>query len=194
MPLTQRQTRFVEEYARDQNATQAAIRAGYTEASALTMGSYLSQRHPEVSALIRGQQQIAVQASGLTRERVLREIASIALHDTRALFNADGSLKRPHEWDDATAAALAGLEVSRTQTSIDGQVRTEESVLKVKRWDKARMLELLAKHFSIGTDRSTESSSVLDAAALAQMSDAEIEQAARAYERLRAVVQSTGTE
>jgi phage terminase small subunit len=41
MPLTPKQQRFVEEYLVDLNATQAAIRAGYSEATAKQQGSRL---------------------------------------------------------------------------------------------------------------------------------------------------------
>lgn len=41
MPLTPKQQRFVEEYLVDLNATQAAVRAGYSEATAKQQGSRL---------------------------------------------------------------------------------------------------------------------------------------------------------
>lgn len=38
MPLTAKQSRFVEEYLKDMNATQAAIRSGYSEKTARSIG------------------------------------------------------------------------------------------------------------------------------------------------------------
>lgn len=44
MKLTEKQKRFVEEYLIDLNATQAAIRAGYSENSAMEQGYQLLQK------------------------------------------------------------------------------------------------------------------------------------------------------
>jgi phage terminase small subunit len=42
---------------------------------------------------------------------VLREVARLAFSDHRRLYNSDGTLKRPDELDDDTAAAVASVEV-----------------------------------------------------------------------------------
>ena len=51
MPLTPKQERFVEEYLIDLNATQAAIRAGYSAKTAEAQGSRLLS-NVNVSALV----------------------------------------------------------------------------------------------------------------------------------------------
>lgn len=48
MPLTPKQAAFVAEYVKDQNATQAAIRAGYAQSSAHVTGHELL-KHPKIS-------------------------------------------------------------------------------------------------------------------------------------------------
>ena len=80
---------------------------------------------------------------------VVRELARIAFSDTRKLFNEDGSMKLPHEMDDDTAAALAGVDTFEESDKgvIAGYTR------KVKRWDKTRALELLGKHLGMFTDK-----------------------------------------
>ena len=60
MALTARQQRFVAEYAVDLNATQAAIRAGYSEHTAMQQGSRLLS-HVEVAAKLVEVQSKAVQ-------------------------------------------------------------------------------------------------------------------------------------
>lgn len=59
MALNPKQQRFVEEYLCDLNATQAAIRAGYSERTAYSQGQRLL-KHAEVQkAIIEGQQKRA---------------------------------------------------------------------------------------------------------------------------------------
>ena len=56
--LTPRQSRFVDEYLVDLNATQAAIRAGYSEKTAGRIGPQLSKERelmPEIPANITSQ-------------------------------------------------------------------------------------------------------------------------------------------
>ena len=78
-------------------------------------------------------------------ERVLQELSRLAFHDLRKLYNEDGSLKPPKEWDDDTAAAVAGLEIFE---EFSGQGKEREKIgetKKVKVWDKKGALELLGK-------------------------------------------------
>lgn len=48
----------------------------------------------------------------ITAERVLEAIAAIAFGDIRGMFDENGRLLRPAEWDDETAAAVAGMDVT----------------------------------------------------------------------------------
>lgn len=48
--------------------------------------------------------------SDLTAERILREYERLAFSDMRTMFDADGLLKPPHEWDDDAAAAVQGFD------------------------------------------------------------------------------------
>ena len=90
--LTPKQARFVEEYLVDLNATQAAIRAGYSEQTARSIG-YENLTKPDIQQAIdeaRGKQQ---QRTEITADRVLEEYAKIAFFDPRKLFTADGAIK-----------------------------------------------------------------------------------------------------
>lgn len=83
--MNAKQARFVEEYLVDLNATQAAIRAGYSEKTAYSQGQRLL-KHAEVSrALAEGSQQRSDEV-GLTVDQILSGIADIALTADR---NAD---------------------------------------------------------------------------------------------------------
>jgi phage terminase small subunit len=50
-PLTSKQLQFAEEYKKDFNATQAAIRAGYSARSAGIIG-FATKRHPLIAEMI----------------------------------------------------------------------------------------------------------------------------------------------
>lgn len=110
---SERKARFAVEWLKDQNATQAAIRAGYASKAAYQQGSRLL-KDPQVLAIIKPAQEAHVEAIThltLTAERIKQEIARLALFDPRKLFDSDGQPKPITELDDDTAAALAGLDV-----------------------------------------------------------------------------------
>lgn len=78
MSLTAKQQRFVEEYVVDFNATQAAIRAGYSEKTAYSIGDE-NLKKPEIAAAIDQLRQEATRSTELTRERVVRGLLDITL-------------------------------------------------------------------------------------------------------------------
>jgi phage terminase small subunit len=146
--LTPKQQRFVEEYLVDLNATQAAIRAGYSEKTAYSYG-HENLKKPEiqhaVDAAIKRQQE----RTQVTADKVLEELAKIGFSDIRGAFDEYGNLKRPESWDDKTAAAISSIEVV-TKNLGDGEV---EYIHKIRLWDKKGSLELIGKHFKMFTDK-----------------------------------------
>lgn len=78
--LTAKQERFVAEYLIDLNATQAAIRAGY---SAKTAGSQAHDllKKPEIASEIAKRQVKVADKLDLSAERVLRELEYLAFYD-----------------------------------------------------------------------------------------------------------------
>lgn len=79
-----RQERFVQEYLVDLNATQAAIRAGYSEKSARQMGAENLSKPAIQAAIAQAQQDRAVR-TGITADRALREAWNVAIADAREL-------------------------------------------------------------------------------------------------------------
>src|SRR5687768_8577770 len=90
--LTPRQAAFVREYLVDLNGKQAAIRAGYGEASAEAAASRLL-RVVKVKAEIDAK--IAARASRIEvkADEVLAELKRVALCDVRQAFDEEGRLK-----------------------------------------------------------------------------------------------------
>jgi phage terminase small subunit len=72
-PLNAKQLRFVEEYLTDLNATQAAIRAGYSEKTAYSQGQRLL-KHVEISRLIAESREATSERLQITQDYVLTSI------------------------------------------------------------------------------------------------------------------------
>lgn len=82
--LTPKQQRFVDEFMVDLNATQAAIRAGYSPDTSRQMGAENLSK-PVIQAAIADARRQQQERTGITADRVLREIAYVALADAREL-------------------------------------------------------------------------------------------------------------
>ncbi len=149
MALNPKQTRFVAEYLVDLNATQAAIRAGYSEATAHSAGPRLLG-NVGVAAAIAKQTARQLERTDLTASRVLEELRRLSFCDMRGFYDEHGNLKPIQELNDEQGSALAGMEVIiKNAEAGDG---VTDRVHKFKVWDKTRALEMLAKHFKLLTD------------------------------------------
>ncbi len=131
--LTDKQQRFVEEYLVDLNATQAAIRAGYSARTAEQQAFQLLQKTSVSEAIAELRANIS-KAAQVEAVRVVKELACITFSDVRKLFREDGSIKHPSELDEATAAAVASIEFD------------PDGGFKVKFWDKNSAADKLMKH------------------------------------------------
>ena len=144
--LTIRQERFTAEYGVDLNATAAYTRAGYrargnsAEASASRL-----LRNVKVQKAIQEKEKRLVRRCEITTENVLRETGALAFSDIRKMFNANGSPKPIHEFDDATAGAIKSIEFGEMMS--EGKV--VERVCKIKLWDKNSAQERLFKHLRL---------------------------------------------
>jgi phage terminase small subunit len=148
MALTPKQQRFVDEYLIDLNATQAAIRAGYSKKTAQEQSARLLS-NVMVQQRVQEQMKAREQRTGITQDRVLKELARIAFFDIRKLYHADGSLKRPDELDDDAAAVLSGIDVTEMGGN-DGPVTLTK---KAKVFDKTAALTLAMRHLGMLKDK-----------------------------------------
>lgn len=151
--LTPKQLRFVDEYLVDLNATQAAIRSGYSKRSAGSQAFDLLQK-PEIIRALESKRKELAGTLGITRERILAEMAKLAFSDLRQLYREDGSLKHPHEWPEGAAGCVAGIEaVEEFEKNAQGKPELIGFVKKVKLWDKGKQLENLLKHLGMAEDK-----------------------------------------
>ncbi len=71
--MTPRQKRFVEEYLKDPNATQAAVRAGYSEKTAAVIGSE-NLRKPKIAEAVKESQAKRAERVEITADMILAEL------------------------------------------------------------------------------------------------------------------------
>lgn len=142
--LQPREQRFVQEYLVDLNGTQAYMRVepGTTEKSARTLASRMLAK-VNVQEAISVERAKAAAQIGLTRERVLAEYAKLAFFDMRQAYHPSGTLKQPHELDEATAAAIAGYET--VELDDGGKDTAPLNVRKVKWADRRGALDSIMK-------------------------------------------------
>ncbi|MCP5004278.1 MAG: terminase small subunit [Planctomycetes bacterium] len=152
--LTNKQKRFVEEYLIDLNATQAAIRAGYSEKTAPQEASRLLT-NVKIQSKVAEAQVNRSKRTEITQDRVLQELARIGFSDLRNVITPGGHLLNTQDWDDDTAASIASIEVvtnAKGEKDEDG-CSVVEYTHKIKVWDKNSALEKIAKHLGMFTER-----------------------------------------
>jgi len=140
---------FINAYiANGRNGTQAAITAGYSANSAAAQASRLLKDSKIIAQVEARSAEIAAKFA-ITPENVLRELSHLVFFDPRKLLNDDGSLKDMHELDDATAAAIAGLEITE---EFDGHGESRVHIgysKKVKIADKNSAIDKAMKHLGM---------------------------------------------
>ncbi len=147
--LSNKQNFFIKEYLIDFNATQAAIRAGYSKKRADQIG-YENLRKPEIQRSIQKQIKKRCDRLEISADRVLKERARIAFFDIRKLFNKNGTLKQVHELDDDTAAAVNSIILdAKIGKNTDGEFVSSSFIKIVKTLNKDKSLEALEKHLGL---------------------------------------------
>ena len=146
VPLSPRQELFVSEYLVDLNATQAAIRAGYSAKTARKQASRLLS-NVDISQRITEKCQKQAANTGLSVERVLKEAMRLAFFDIRKLTDSEGNPIPVHQLDADTAAAIQGLELA-TERGPDNE-SGPTIVRKYKIADKNSAIERLFKHLGL---------------------------------------------
>lgn len=142
--LTYKQQCFCEEYLIDLNATQAAIRAGYSTKCASNIASELMVK-PAISEAINKAMAIRSRRTGVNADRVINELAKVAFLNPTDLVDFRDATLYPNA-NGADTAAIASVKVKEVTGDIDSVER------EVKFCDKLKALELLGKHLGMFTD------------------------------------------
>ncbi|MGC3529514.1 terminase small subunit [Pseudomonas aeruginosa] len=149
MALTKKQRLFVDEYLIDLNATQAAIRAGYSTRRATEIGYQLLQR-PEVAQAIQAAMAERSKRTEVEADYVIRRLREIDEMDVLDILEDDGSFRSIRDWPRAWRQFLSGIEIAELSEGRGDDRRIAGVLRKVKWPDKLRNLELLSRH--VGTE------------------------------------------
>ena len=147
--LNPRQKKFCDEYLISLNATDACIKAGYSLKTARYMG-YENLTKPHIQGYLQARLKVLATKTGITQERIINEIASIALLNITDICNIDkdGSVTVKSLGDIPEEARAAIKEVTTFQLP-DGN----GMAYKIQFWDKVKGLEMLAKYFGMFIER-----------------------------------------
>jgi len=141
--LTRKQQVFVDEYLVALNATEAAIRAGYTRNSAHVMGCTLMKK-PHVAQAIREAMNARAERTRIDADRIVLELARVAFSDLGRIadWGPDGvALKPSNVLTEADRAAIAEV---TAHAGPAGAARTH-----IRLQNKLRALDGLARHFAL---------------------------------------------
>lgn len=113
--MTPKQERFVAEYLIDLNATQAAIRAGYSAKTAAEMG-YENLSKPQIAEAVAAAQAKLADNAGVTQERVVGGLLREAEYDGEGTQHGS----RVSAW--AHLGKHLGMFVDRSEVTLKGDV------------------------------------------------------------------------
>ena len=148
MALNKKQQRFVEEYLIDLNATQAAIRAGYSPNRASEIGYQLLQKTTVKEEVDKAKAERS-RRTGISQDRVIQELARMGFCKITDVADSNGKIKDNASEDDL--ACIESIKVKRSKT--DNGAVSEEREIKIA--SKVKCLELLGKHLGMWSDKTT---------------------------------------
>lgn len=155
MKLTDKQQKFCEEYMIDLNATQAAIRAGYSEDTARAIGCE-NLTKPDIQSEVQRLMKERSERTKITADRVLNELAKLAFANiddyitiTDGLPSVDLSALTRDQ-----AAAIVSFDIdTRHEGRTGAQPSSTVEKVKFKMADKGQNLERLGRHLKLFTDK-----------------------------------------
>ena len=142
--LTAKQARFIEEYLVDLNATQAAIRSGYSKKTAGAIGEQ-NLKKLEIKAALQVEMDKRAKRTGITADDILQFWANIALTPITEYYDQgpDGALV-PKAIADMSPAAIQALQSVSYHCDSEGNGRVSFSKL-----DAMKASEHAAKHLGM---------------------------------------------
>lgn len=136
--------RFADKFFECLNATESAVYAGFAEATAKQEGWRLLQRD-DVQEYLGKLRSEYTEKSGVSKQKVIAELARIAFSDIRNYYTGDNQLIPITDLDDDAAAALASLKIDELY---NGEV-TIGQMKEIKTYNKLDALEKLARHLGL---------------------------------------------
>lgn len=146
MAKRSKQDVFVDEYLIDLNATQAAIRAGYSVKTADQQGSRLLA-NVKVQSKIAKEMAERSKRTGINQDRVVLELAKLGLVNPANVID----LKTGEVLPEATDDDLACIQSVKVKKTVKGKSVIEER--EVRFYDKTKALEKLGQHLGMWNDK-----------------------------------------
>ncbi|NGP62694.1 terminase small subunit [Paenibacillus thiaminolyticus] len=167
MALTAKQKAFVQEYLIDLNATQAAIRAGYSAKTARKIGAE-NLTKPDIQKAIQEAMERREKRTEITQDRVLQELAKIGFADIKSYlsFRTERAVVGYETVDDEEVPVFGYQDVIELKPSdqVDGAVISEVKHTKegiaFKLHDKVSALEKIGRHLGMFKDKVEHSGSM----------------------------------
>lgn len=144
--LTEKQQRFIDEYLIDLNATQAAIRAGYSVKTAKDIGCQ-NLAKLNIQQAISEKMAKRSKRTGVNQDRIVLELAKIAFVNAADVIDSDDATIKAGATADDTAA-IQSVKVKVIPTKEGEGVERE-----IRLNDKLKALELLGKHLGMWNDK-----------------------------------------
>lgn len=141
--MTKKQKRFCEEYLIDLNATQAAIRAGYSPDTAKSIGCE-NLTKPDIRAHIDRAMAERSRRTGVNADRVIQELAKIAFVNATDVIDPKTATVKENALPEDTAA------IQSVKVKTFGEDGLEREI---KMADKLRALEMLGRHLGMFKDK-----------------------------------------
>jgi phage terminase small subunit len=147
---------FAQRYVATGNATVASIDAGYSADTAAQQGSRLL-KDAKVRRRIGELQQEAIARNGLSRDRIIQELAAVGFSDPTELFfttpEGTPAIKPIEEWSPAARRAIKSVKVRRVTPTVTagvyGIVQMPFDILEFAFWDKTSALVKLGENLGM---------------------------------------------
>jgi phage terminase small subunit len=150
MPLTPKQERFVREYLIDLNATQAAVRAGYSRKTAHSIG-HENLRKPDIQRAIAQSQKTLATKLEVTAARIVAELAKIGFANMQDYMRVGADGDPCLDFSKVTRDQAAALCEVTVEDFKDGRGEDARDVrrVKFKLADKRAALVDLGRHLGL---------------------------------------------
>jgi phage terminase small subunit len=150
LELSPKQARFIDEYLVDLNATQAAIRAGYSARTARSIGQE-NLTKPDIAAAIEAAQRSQSARTGITADMVIAELAKIGFANMADYMKATPGGDPYLDFSALTRDQAAALQEVTIEDYVEGRGDNAREVKRVKfrLADKRAALVDLGRHLGI---------------------------------------------
>ena len=154
--ITDRMKKFVDEYLIDFNATQAAIRAGYSTDTANEQGSQLLAR-PDIRELVAEGQKEIMERTQTFQDNAVAELKIVGFSDLADFLTVkDGGIVEQKPFNELTKEQTKCIkkikQTVRSSHSADGTILHQTAVIEIELHDKLKALELLGRHLGMFND------------------------------------------